>query len=92
MGFVGLCWVILVFFDFGFGRAITQRMASLHNADKSERSDLLWTALVITFLFGIVGGLFLWQFADYILANVVGKENSISARFLGLLVCNPPNK
>ena len=64
------------FFDFGFGRAIAQRMASLTSANDVERSNLLWTALTITFLLGIVGSLFLWLFADYILTHLIEMSES----------------
>lgn len=80
-GVLAIIWLLLSyfsFFDFGFGRAVAQRMAFFSNANNIERSNLLWTALSITFLLGIIGGAVLWVSADYIMNNIV--EMAVSNR------------
>jgi len=78
-GVLAVIWALLGyfgFFDFGFGRAVSQRMARLSNAVDSERSNLLWTALTSTFLLGLLGSLALWAFADYILTHLIDMSES----------------
>lgn len=73
-GVLAVIWALLGyfgFFDLGFGRAVTQRMARLADADDSERSKLLWTALLSTFVLGVLASVLLWLFSDYILLNVI---------------------
>lgn len=72
-GVLAIIWTLLGyfgFFDFGFGRAVAQRMARMADAPEGERSTLLWTGLAATFLLGIIGSLILWLGADYILTNI----------------------
>lgn len=78
-GVLAVIWALLGyfgFFDFGFGRAVSQRMARLSDAEDTERSNLLWTALTSTFLLGLVGSLALWIFADYILTHLIDMSAS----------------
>jgi O-antigen/teichoic acid export membrane protein len=73
-GVLAVIWALLGyfgFFDLGFGRAVTQRMARLTDADDSERSKLLWTGLLSTFVLGMLASVLLWLFSDYILLNVI---------------------
>ena len=73
-GVLAVIWALLGyfgFFDLGFGRAVTQRMARLADADDSERSKLLWTGLLSTFGLGMLASVLLWLFSDYILLNVI---------------------
>jgi O-antigen/teichoic acid export membrane protein len=55
------------FLDLGLGRAVAQRMARMADAEDHERSSLLWTALVISFAMGLIGGGLIWLGADYVL-------------------------
>lgn len=73
-GVLALIWALLGyfgFFDLGFGRAVTQRMSRLADADDSERSKLLWTGLLGTFGLGMLASVLLWLFSDYILLNMI---------------------
>ncbi|WP_310564796.1 flippase [Hydrogenophaga sp.] len=73
-GVLAVIWALLGYFglfDLGFGRAVTQRMARLPEADEIERSKLLWTAFLSTFLLGMLASMLVWLFADYILLNVI---------------------
>jgi O-antigen/teichoic acid export membrane protein len=78
-GVLAVIWGLLGYFgfmDFGFGRAVTQRMAKLSNASNLEVSNMLWTALVATFVLGLVGSFGLWMSADYILKHLVTMSES----------------
>lgn len=80
-GVLAVIWSLLGYFgfiDLGLGRAVAQRMARLSNASAFERSKLLWTGLISTFLLGVVGSLLLWQMADFILSHVM--KMSLSSR------------
>ncbi len=79
-GMLAIIWVLLGyfgFFDFGFGRAVAQRMATLKYATDHERSSLLWTALISTFLLGIVASLALLLSVDHLLMHFIdiGTDN-----------------
>jgi len=62
------------FFDLGMGRAVTQRMARLTDAQEIDRSNLLWTALTASFLLGLLGSVVLWLGADYMLTHVINMS------------------
>jgi len=50
-GILNLCWLLVGyfgFFDFGLGRATTQRIAALHDSDPVARSRSFWTALTLS--------------------------------------------
>lgn len=73
-GVLAVIWSLLGYFgfiDLGFGRAVAQRMAKFSDASATDRSKLLWTGLVSTFILGILGSALLWLFADFILSHVV---------------------
>lgn len=77
-GVLAVIWALLSyfsFFDLGFGRAVTQRMARLSDADDSERSKLLWTALLSTFALGVLASVLLWLFSDFILLHVIDMSD-----------------
>lgn len=64
------------FFDLGLGRAVTQRMARLADAQEIDRSNLLWTALTASFLLGMLGSVLLWLGTDYLLINVIAMSEA----------------
>ena len=77
-GILAIIWVLLGYFgfmDFGFGRAVAQRMAKMKNATEEERSRLLWTALSAIFLLGIVAAFILGVSSDYILPHIIDVSN-----------------
>ena len=45
-------------FDFGLGKAVTHRLAG--QEEVSVRNDIFWTALIVSSLIGIVGGILLY--------------------------------
>jgi O-antigen/teichoic acid export membrane protein len=95
-GILAIIWALMGyfgFFDFGFGRAVSQRMARLSDAKDSERSNLLWTALTTTFMLGVVGSLLLWVFAGYVLTHLIdmseSSRNEMSSAVTWLLLALP---
>lgn len=88
-GVLAIIWALFGyfgFFDFGFGRAVSQRMSRLSSADASECSNLLWTAIVSTFLLGLVGSFLLWMSADYILSHLIKMSESSREEVANALV------
>jgi O-antigen/teichoic acid export membrane protein len=61
IGVLTIIWALIGYFsifDFGLGRAITQRIASLaaHDSDVQKRT-IATTGVILTFLIGTIGGL-----------------------------------
>jgi O-antigen/teichoic acid export membrane protein len=78
-GVLAVLWALLAyftFFDFGFGRAVSQRMSKLSEASEAARSDLLWTAMAATAVLGIIGSVVLALSADFLLTHVVQVTDS----------------
>jgi O-antigen/teichoic acid export membrane protein len=72
-GALSLVWLLLGYFglfDFGFGRAITKRIAELHDQPDEARSRVFWTGTLISLLAGSLGGLALWMIGEALFANV----------------------
>lgn len=99
-GVLAVIWALLGyfgFFDLGFGRAVLQRMAKLTDISGRDRSNLLWTALTVTFILGILGSAVLWFIADYFLAykinmsasNRIEASNAVFWLFLALPLLLP---
>jgi len=47
-GVLSICWLLLGYlglFDFGLGRAVSQRIAAMHDATADERSAVFWQGL-----------------------------------------------
>jgi O-antigen/teichoic acid export membrane protein len=61
-------------------------MARLSDADDSERSKLLWTALLSTFALGVLAGVILWLFSDFILLNVIDMSDRSRSEASGAVV------
>lgn len=95
-GVLAVIWALLGyfgFFDLGFGRAVTQRMARLADANGSERSKLLWTALLSTFVSGLLASALLWLLSDYILLRVIdmsARSRSEAAGAVAWMLLAPP--
>lgn len=88
-GVLAVIWALLTyfgFFDAGFGRSITQRMARLSDSEDSERSRLLWTGLITTFALGLIAGLVLWLLSDYVLLTKMKVSAHTRTEVSGALV------
>lgn len=71
-GVLAVIWVLLGYFgvfDLGIGQATTQRMTRIE--DESERSELLWTVLVLTIFLGALGGLVLLFSSGWMLTHLL---------------------
>jgi O-antigen/teichoic acid export membrane protein len=81
-GVLAVIWAMLGyfgFFDFGFGRAVTQQMSRLGDDQPEQRSRLLWTALTAVFSLGVVGSVALWLFSDFILTHMIHMSDTSRA-------------
>lgn len=81
IGVLTIIWALIGYFsifDFGLGRAITQRIASLtsHKTD-SQKKIVATTGVFLTLLFGLVGGL-----VGFVVIEVVGVNWINSASHL----------
>lgn len=79
-GALAVIWVVFSyfgFFDFGLGQATAQRMAKLKESSVDERSQLFWTAFLLTLVLGVVGGVVLWFFADQLLIHIENPSEAI---------------
>jgi O-antigen/teichoic acid export membrane protein len=95
-GVLAVIWAVFGyfgFFDVGLGRAVTQRMSKIKDSSEEVRSRLLWTALSISFLLGLVGSFFLWLTADYIINHLVkmseDSQQEASDAIIWLLMALP---
>ena len=78
-GVLAVIWALLGYFgfmDLGLGRAVTQRMSRQTDATDTERSNMLWTALSLSFFLGVAGSALLWLGADYLLTSTIEMSDS----------------
>ena len=63
-GVLSLAWIVIGYFslfDFGIGRALTKLVADKIGAGEEQAIPVLsWTALLLMFLLGVLGGLIIW--------------------------------
>jgi O-antigen/teichoic acid export membrane protein len=94
-GVLAVIWVLLGyfgFFDFGLGRAVAQRMARLTGADASDRSKLLWTALLSSFSLAVLASLLLGLLSDWLLSLTElspGNRAEVADTIMWLLLALP---
>ena len=82
-GVLSLTWLFLGYFglfDFGLGRATTQRMAQLGAEQAAERVQLFWSSLAINTLLGVAGGACLWAVSQALLDSAIGAKLSGGVR------------
>ena len=56
-GVLSICWLLVGYFnlfDFGLGRAVSQKIATLADAIPEERSRVLWTAAALSSILALV--------------------------------------
>lgn len=59
-GVMSICWLLLGYlglFDFGLGRAVSQRVAAMHDADPIERGAIFWQGLIGSVGLGMIAAL-----------------------------------
>jgi O-antigen/teichoic acid export membrane protein len=85
-GVVTLAWVLIGYFsvfDLGFGRALTQVVAAkLSDSAELRAPSLVWPALGLTLLLGIVGALLLSAIAPILVYSVLKIPKSLQAETL----------
>jgi O-antigen/teichoic acid export membrane protein len=71
-GALAVIWLLLAYFgfvDFGFGRAVAQRLARLTEAPARERSCVVWTGVLTSAVLGVGGSGLLYFTAQYLIAT-----------------------
>ena len=89
-GVLAVIWVLLGYFgvfDLGLGKATTQRMAKIDSA--AERSELLFTVLVLTIVLGALGGLVLLFSSDWLLAHLFTLDEASKREALASTIWLP---
>lgn len=99
-GVLTIVWVLIGYFslfDFGLGRALTQRISSaLARDERQEIPDIAFNGIVFTLLTGLVGGLVLAVLAYPLAYHWLNISASLQAdacnSFYGRLsvYCSPP--
>lgn len=94
-GALAIAWLILGYFglfDLGLGRATAQKIAAARESTDAKRIEIYWTALIISFLVGLIGALFIWG-AGYIFIGkyfqasaIIIAEILVALPFLGLIL------
>lgn len=94
-GVLAIAWLLLGnfgLFDFGLGRAVSQRIAVLKFAPVRARSVVFWTALVANLLLGIAGGLLVIPVASHLFGSMstiapeIRQELGVAIYWLALAV------
>ena len=79
-GVLAIVWLLLGYFgvfDMGFGRAVANRIAALHDASAEKRQSVFWTGLAISAITGIIGGVILYLVGDWLFAHVFDINGSL---------------
>lgn len=96
-GVLTLAWAVIGYFslfDMGIGRAITQSMAArLGSANARDVSRLVWTGLLLMFVFSLVGAVIVASLSPWFVSSVLNlpqalREETIDA-FILLAVAIP---
>jgi len=83
-----IAWVLLGYFgqaDFGIGRAITQRLASMRGAEAPKVADAVWSALATTLAFSAVTGLLLYVLGGQFFGTAFQVDEGLRAELLASL-------
>lgn len=91
-----IAWILLGYFgqaDFGLGRAITQRLSSMPDADATERTGVVWSALCGATLIALAGAALVFVAANlffgfYFEAGAALKAEALRSTWLFAL-CVP---
>ena len=95
-GILALCWLMVGYFglfEFGLGTATGQRIASMPHETARARSQLLSSAFVLSFLFGVAGGIVLLLAAKALLFGMnridIGLTGEVSGSIPWLALAMP---
>ena len=79
-GILAIVWLLLGYFgvfDLGFGRAVANRIAALHDSTAEARQGIFWTGLAISAITGVIGGGILYLTGDWLFAHVFHISGSL---------------
>lgn len=86
-GVLALVWVLagyFAFFDFGIGRATSQKMASLGDSGTEARNRLFWTSVSISAAFAFASILLFWPVA-YVFVTRISVPTSLRPELISSL-------
>ena len=82
-GVLTLAWAMIGYFgvfELGLGRALTQAVAQrLGNGRRDELAVISWTAIILLFVFGMVGGILLAVVTPLVVTRVLNVPADLSA-------------
>ena len=79
-GVLAIVWLLLGYFgvfDLGFGRAVANRIAALHDATAEDRQGIFWTGLAISAVTGLIGGAILYLLGHWLFAHVLDIHGAL---------------
>lgn len=79
-GVLSIAWLVLGYFgsaDFGIGRAITQRVATMRASGEGSTSDAVWSGLIGMAGFGVISAGLLYVFAHWYFAGPFETDESL---------------
>ena len=87
-GILTLAWAAIGYFslfDFGLGRALTQAVAERlgSNESRDDLGTVAWTALLVMFAFGVVGGAVLAALAPWLVRGVLHVPPTLQPETVG---------
>lgn len=84
-GVLAIIWLMLGyfgFFDLGLSRATANFIARMQDAAVFERQNVVWTALGLNTVFGLVGGLVMYVIATPLIVHVFKMQESLRSEVL----------
>ena len=79
-GVLAIVWLLLGYFgvfDLGFGRAVANRIATLHDATNEDRQAIFWTGLAISAVTGLIGGAVLYLIGSWMFVHVLNIHGAL---------------
>lgn len=79
-GVLTIVWLLLGYFgvfDLGFGRAVANRIAALHDVAPEQRETVFWTGLALSIVTSLVGGLLLYLIAKALFISVFHVDHAL---------------
>ncbi|MEH6549041.1 MAG: flippase [Pseudomonadales bacterium] len=77
LGYFGL-------FDLGLGKAVNQRISSVKN-DAAAHNQIFWSAVVVNFSMGTMGGILLYLVAGWVFSSQIEMSSELKVEILGAL-------